>query len=128
VTAPPGGGGGTTTPPLTKAVLTLRAPASQRFAKQRAVIVTVATDVAATVRVAGTLSIPGASKVFKLAGVTRALAAGTSAQVRLKLSTKRVRAITRALRRHRKVVARLTITAVNAAGTTVATRTVRAKR
>jgi trimeric autotransporter adhesin len=134
VTAPPGGGGGgggpiiPPAPAVTKAVLKLTAPARQRLARQRAVIVTIRTDVAASVRVGGTLSIPGAAKVLRLARVTRQLQGGASAKVKLKLSAKRVRAIRRALRRHRRVVAKIRTTATNAAGTSAATRTIVARR
>jgi plastocyanin len=85
---------------------------------RRAVLVTVAVDESATVSAKGSVSVPGAAKVFRLKGVSRQLAAGAKKQLKLKLPKQAPRAFRRALARGTKLTARLTVTAKDAAGNT----------
>jgi len=61
------------------------------------------------ITVAGTVSVPSAAKVYKLKRVTVTAGPGKTVTVKLKLSKKVLRAAKRALARHKKVQARLTI-------------------
>jgi hypothetical protein len=61
------------------------------------------------ITVAGTVSVPLAAKVYKLKPVTVSAGAGKTVTVKLKLSKKLLTAAKRALARHKKVQARLTI-------------------
>lgn len=119
-----GGGGGTLLPPAVK----LSSPARERLARTHVVTVRISSDTAATFVAHGTLSVPGAARVFKLRGATGALVAKTAKTIRLRLSSLQVKAVKRALRRHRTVKAHVAIRVRNGAGATIAARTIRARR
>jgi hemolysin type calcium-binding protein len=57
-----------------------------------------------------TVSVPGAAKVYKLKTVTKRLAAGKKAKLKVKLPAKAARAVKRALRKGKTVRARLYLT------------------
>jgi hypothetical protein len=78
----------------------------------------------------GKVRVRGRTTAYKLNGVkNRFIAGGHRATLKLKLSKKALRAIKRALRKHKNVGAKLTIEARDAAGnTTVKRRTIRLRR
>ena len=69
-----------------------------------------------TITVGGTVSVPNASKVFKLKRVTVNAIAGKTVKIKVKLPGKALKATRKALKRHRKVKASLTVTAKDGAG------------
>jgi hypothetical protein len=81
------------------------------------------------VSVSGTVSVPGASRVYKLKGVkTRFVARGGKLTLKVKVPDKALAAIKRALRRHTKLEATLRLRVRNAAGNVnVTKRTIRLK-
>ena len=79
-------------------------------------IVNVSADEAATLSASGTLSVPGASKVFKLRKTSATVDAGKSKKLKLTISRKTARAVKRALKKHRAVRANVTVIAVDGAG------------
>lgn len=139
---PPGSGGGDPAPPvvpppppgglapdLTAPLLRLGGARRQRAG--RAVLVKVtATSEDLTATATGTVSVPGAARVFRLRAVrNRAVRRGTTATLRLRVSAKARRAVGRALRRNRRVKARIAIVARDAAGNaTPAKRTIALRR
>ena len=122
---PPGGG-----PSDTTVAFSASAKKAQNLLKQKAVLVGVGCGAeACTVSAKGTLSVPGASKVYRLKGAKRSLAAGKRVTLKLKLTKKVLGAVKRALRKKRKVAAKLTVRAVDAAGNSKQRKlTVTAKR
>ena len=109
--------------------LGLSGKAVQNILRQRAVVVFGACDEACTLSARGTLSVPGASRVHRLRPARRSATAGTRVRLRLKVPPKALSAARKALRRGRKVQARVTIVATDAAGNRrTATRRVRARR
>jgi hypothetical protein len=81
------------------------------------------------IAVRGTISVPGASRVYRLKAVSAAASAGKTVKVRVKAARKALRAARKALVRHAKVKARLTVTARDGAGnTTSAKRSVTLRR
>lgn len=117
----PGGTPGPGPPPPVTAdkiapVLTLGGRTNQKVLRQRAVLVAVEVNEASTVAARGTVSVPGAGKVFRLKNASKQLAAGAKATLRLKLPKQASRSFRRALARRARLTARLTITAKDAAG------------
>lgn len=108
---PPGGGGGTgdTLAPLQ----TLSFSAVQDVDKLR--VTTRATE-AGTVTATGTVSVSGASKVYRFKRASRSVAANVKTTLRLKLAKKSLRAVKRALKKHKRLKAKLTLTASDKAG------------
>jgi hypothetical protein len=131
-TTPPGAGGPAppkSSPPPTpkpKPKLTLTAAAKQRIARKRAIFVIVRANQAGRLVTKATLSITGVARTIRLPAVTRALAANKTVKVKLTVSRKVAAAIHRALKRHRKVTATVTVTFSNANGKASATRRIRA--
>ena len=78
----------------------------------------------------GTVSVPAASKLYRLKAVkNRFVARGTKATLKLKVPKKALKAIKRALRAGRKVKAKLKLNARDGAGNlTTGKRTVKLKR
>lgn len=103
-------------PVLRPPKLTFSAASSQRVLKQRAVLAGGRCDQACTISARGTLSIPGASSVFKLTPASKKLTAAGSAKLKLKLSTKTLAKLRKALKAHRKATATVTVTATGAGG------------
>jgi hypothetical protein len=77
-----------------------------------------------TITVGGTIEIPAGRKARKLKAVAAAVTAGRVVTVRVKLAKKVSKAARKALERHVKVRARLTVTAVDAAGNRTAQKRV----
>jgi CSLREA domain-containing protein len=86
-------------------------------------------DETATVTAAGSVSVPKLAKVYKLKGSKKTIAAGKRGKLTLTLTKKARAAIKRALARHKKLGAKVTVTARDASGNrTVIRRTIRLKR
>ena len=83
---------------------------------------------ACTLKATATVSLPGASKSLKLRGVSVKAASGKVVTLRIKLSKKSMRAVRRALRRGKKVIATVTVIATDASGASSAKRKIRLKR
>ena len=73
-------------------------------------------DEIADVTVTGSVSVPGASKVYRIKKVTKRVAAGKRTRIGLKLSKKARKAIKKALKNGQKPKAKLTVTAKDLAG------------
>jgi hypothetical protein len=123
-TRPPGAGRGTvdTTPPIA----TLSGKKTQKLGKS--VSVTVSCSEACAATATGTLSVPKASKAYRLKKTKKSIAAGGKVKLRLKLSTKARKAATRALKRHNRVKAKLKVTVADGrANKTSKRRTIKLK-
>jgi CSLREA domain-containing protein len=95
----------------------------------KALFIYVTPDETSTVSVAGSVSVPKLAKVYKLRGSKKVVAAGKRGKLTLKLPGRAKAAIKRALARHKKLKAKVTVTAKDAAGNrTVTRRTIRLKR
>ena len=116
--SPPTGGGGT--PPVdNKPVADKSAPVQILSGSKTQDIdkltVTVRTNEAGTVTAGGTVSVPGASKVYRFKSVKRTVKANTRTKISLKLARKPLKAAKRAMKRKKKLKARVTVTAKDAA-------------
>jgi hypothetical protein len=81
---------------------------------------------AGSVTVGGSVSVPGASKTYRIKSVRRSVQANVRTTVKLKLSKKAKRAVKRAIARGRTIRARLSIAATDTAGNkSTARKTVR---
>jgi hypothetical protein len=109
---PPSDGGGGGVADKKAPVLSLSFPRVQHIDK---LYVKVRTSEAATIKVSGTVSVRGASKVFRFKPKRLDLPGNASTKVPLKLAKKSLRAVKRALA-HRKLKAKITISATDAAG------------
>jgi hypothetical protein len=69
-----------------------------------------------TLKASAKVSVPGASRVYAFKTVTRAVGANVRKRLRLKLAKQRLKAVKRALRRGKKLKARVTVTARDKAG------------
>ena len=107
----PGGGGGTTD--TVAPLQTLSFSAVQDIDKLR---VTTRASEAGTATATGTVAVPGASKVYRFKRASRSVAANAKTTLRLKLAKKRLRAVKRALKRHKRLKAKLTLTVADKAG------------
>jgi hypothetical protein len=98
--------------------------------RQKGIVVQVrcpAEDCTATAR--GTVSVPGASRTYRLKPATKRIARGRTARLKLKFSKRALKAVRGALRKRKKVSARVTVTVSDAAGNgTTQRRTIRLKR
>jgi plastocyanin len=120
-TPPPGGTspGGNTSPLYADSAppkLALASSKAQRVVKQRGVILRVKSDEAATLRARATVSVPGASKVLKFKSAKTKLPAGTERKVKLNLSRAALRSVKRAMKRGKRLVARVAVSAKDKAG------------
>jgi hypothetical protein len=108
--------------------LRLSGSTRQRFARQRAVIVFATADEASRLTATARLSVPGASRTFKLRK-SRSLKAGKRTKVKFRLSRRVNRAVRRALLGHKRVRARVTARATDASGnSSTAKRRIRGRR
>jgi hypothetical protein len=101
----------------TTAFASLSAP---KRASARKLVVRAMMAEAGTITANGTVSVPGSSKVYRLSTVTADAAAGKPVKLWLKLSKAARKSVKKALRRHRRVVAKLTLTARDLAGNAAA--------
>ena len=102
----PGGGG---TPRLSFA-------GARKAQKVDKLGLTVLVNEIADVTVTGSVSVPGASKVYRIKRATKRVAADKRTRIGLKLSKKARKAITKALKRGRRLKAKLQVTAKDLAG------------
>jgi hypothetical protein len=91
----------------------LRAAATQSLRKLR---VTASMPEPGTITAGGTVSVPNSSRTYRLRTASAAAHAGASVTLRLELSRKARRAVLRALRRHRRIVAKVVVTVRDRAG------------
>jgi hypothetical protein len=105
--------------------LTASAPRSESI-KSGFVTVTDKTDEAATDTATGTISVSGATKVYRLAKATATHPAG-QVRLKLKIPKKALKAIRHALAHHRKAVARVRVGSQDVAGNRANARTLRIK-
>ena len=97
------------------AFASLRAPQRQSI---RTLYVRAAMAEPGTLTASGTVNVPGAARVFLLRAVSATAKPGVAVKLRLVAPRKGLRAARRALRRHRQLRARITITARDASGNT----------
>jgi hypothetical protein len=84
---------------------------------------------AGTLRASATVSVAGASRVYKFKTVSRSVGANVLATLRLKLAKSRLKRVRRALRRGKRLKAKVTVTATDKAGNKRAQKaTIRLKR
>jgi hypothetical protein len=82
-----------------------------------------------TLRAAATVSVGGASKVYRFKAVSRPVAANVFTKLRLRLAKKNLKAVKRALAKRKRLRAKITVTAVDKSGNKRAQKaTVRLKR
>jgi hypothetical protein len=110
---PSQGGGGGGASDKTAPVVELSFPRIQRIAK---LYVKVHTSENATIKATGTLSARTASRVYRFKPKRVTLSGNSSTKVPLRLSKKNLRAVKRALRGKRRLKAKVTVTATDAAG------------
>lgn len=94
--------------------------ARQRVVKQKGVLLKAGCDEACTLRASATVSIPGASAVYRLAPVSRRLAAGKRAKLKLRVGGRTLARLRAALRAHRRPAVAVTLSARSPAGATSA--------
>ncbi len=118
-------------PPAVKAdkvtaFASLKAPKSQDIDK---LFVRAAMIEPGTLSASATVNVPNASRVFKFKRVSKKATAGKSVKLRLKISKKGLRAAKRALRAHKRLRAKIRVTAKDNAGNSrTAKRTVKLRR
>ena len=119
------GAGGHAGHDSTSPTQTLFAPGRQSLAK---LFVMVQVHEKSKVKVKGTVSVPGASKAYRLKTVQRSIPLHGVRKIKLRLSANAARIVERALRRGKKVRAKVTAIAVDDAGNRgVARRSIRLK-
>jgi hypothetical protein len=101
---------------LTPPKLTFSAPSSQRVLRQKAVLAGGSCDQACTISAKGTLSLPGASAVYKLTPASKNLTTAGTAKLELKLPKKTLAKLKKALKAHKKATATVTVNASGAGG------------
>jgi hypothetical protein len=109
--------------------LTLSRRRLQRLLRQGAVLITARCSEPCAVTAGGVLRVGGSAGSFGVKQVSRGIPAGRAVTLRLRVSRRGLRAAARGLRRHRRVMAVLTVVARDPAGNSRAARTtVLAKR
>jgi hypothetical protein len=122
---PPPSAAPTPAPDTITAFSVLRAPSKQDVDK---LFVAAAMGESGTLSAGGTVSVPGASKVFKLKAVTATAVPAVTVKLKLKLPAKALKAVKKALKRKKKIKAKIRITAKDSAGNTkVENRTIALK-
>jgi len=96
-------------------VLKLGGRSRQKVVRRRAVFVAVEVDEASTVVARGTVAVPGGRKV-RTKETSRKLAAGEKATLKLRFSSQALRRLRRAFVKRKRLTARVTVTARDAAG------------
>ncbi len=92
---------------------------SQRVLRQHGIVVEVSADVASTITVGGSISVPGASRTVKFTRLSAKLAAGAQRALKLKLSKSSLKLVKKGLQKHRSLKAKVIVTVADAAGATV---------
>jgi plastocyanin len=115
-TAPAPPGGQPVSADKTAPALTLSGSTRQRALRQRAVFVRARVDEASAVVARAWVSVPRTGRSFRAKSVSRQLAARTTSKLGLALPRQALRAFRRALRKHTRLTARITVTAKDPAG------------
>jgi hypothetical protein len=127
-TIPPPGGEPVSADTIAPA-LKLSGSRRQRVLRQRAVFVRAVVSEASSVVVRARVYIPRAGKPLRTQGPARQLVPKKVTNFKLALSKRTLRAFRRALRRHSRLTARITVTANDSAGNrAIAKRTVKLKK
>lgn len=103
--------------PLTAPRLGLTMPRSQRVLKRRTVIGSATCDGPCAIVAAGSISVPGATRSYKLVTSRRTLDSPGRATLKLRLPRNAFRPLRSALKKHRRVLAPITVTATGTSGT-----------
>jgi subtilisin-like proprotein convertase family protein len=88
----------------------------QRVLRQRGLIALASSNIGGGLAARATVSIGGASKVYRFKSVSRTLAPGVGTKARLKLSKRALSAVRSALNRGKKLTAKLSLTVTDANG------------
>jgi plastocyanin len=124
-----GGGGGSAPPPPaddTAPVSSLVSPSKQDVDK---LFLRASMNEPGTLTATGSVSVPGAAKLYLFKRASKTVAANQSVKLRLRLSRKGLRRVKRALRHGRRLRAKVTLTARDATGhETVRKQAIRLKR
>jgi plastocyanin len=113
----------------TAPALTLSGSTRQKALRRRAVFVRARVSEASLVVARAWVRVPRTGRTFRAKTASRQLAAGTTSKLGLTLSRRTLTAFRRALRRHTRLTARITVTARDPAGNrTSAKRRVKLKR
>jgi hypothetical protein len=117
-------------PDTTAPVLLLGGRTTQHPVSQRGVLVVArCPSEACTATATGTVSVPSSSRVFRLRSVTKQIARGGSASIKLRFTRTAFNAVKRALNGGARLKARIAVTARDAAGnSTRKTRTITLRR
>jgi hypothetical protein len=102
--------------PLAQAGAAFSSLAVGKVQRVRELVVRAAMAERGTITASGSVSVPNSAKVYKLKRVTATVSPGAVVNLRLKLAKKDLRAVEKALRRYRRVNAKVTITARDMAG------------
>ena len=117
--------GGVCTAPQLK----LGGKTSQRMSGRGVVVEVACPTEACTAAAKGTVAVPGAAKVYKLRPATKKLATGAKAKLKLKLAGRTFQAVKRAVRKRKRIKAKVTVTATDLGGrTTTRKRTIKLKK
>jgi plastocyanin len=115
-TPPPPPGGQPVSADKTAPGLTLSGSTRQKALRQRAVFVRARVDEPSRLVARAWVSVPRTGRSFRAKTVSRQLAARTTSKLGLVLSRQALRAFRRALRKHTRLTARITVTAKDPAG------------
>jgi hypothetical protein len=116
-----GDGGADDSPPDVKAAkVTISSGKKQDVDK---LAITIKLDEDATIEATATVNVPGASKVYSFKRVRKQVTAGKSVKLKLKLATKNLRKVKRALRKGKKLTAKVKVVATDTDGNNSVKRT-----
>jgi hypothetical protein len=103
-------------PPPHRPRIALKRSKTQRF--KGSVTLRTGCDVACSISASARVSAPGSSKLFRSKRVTRSIAAGRTVAIKLKFSKRATRAIRAALKRRKRLTARISVQAKGAGPST----------
>jgi hypothetical protein len=103
-------------PPLLDEVLALGAVTAASSQDVDRLRITLNPREAVTAKLSGTVSVPGGAKVYRFTTVSKSIGAGAKTTLSLRLSAKRKRAVKKALRRKKRLKAKLTLVVTDGAG------------
>jgi hypothetical protein len=101
----------------TAPAFSLRGRSAQRAIKQKGVVVEVQCPTeACTASARGSVSVPNVAKTYRLRSATKQIPKGGKAKLTLKFSKKALKAVKRALRKRKRIKARVTVTVKDVVG------------
>ena len=116
-------------PPAADKVLSLGAVTASASQKVDRLGITLNPGEAISAKLSGTVSVPGGSKVYRFKSVDRSIGARVKTKLSLKLPAKGTKAVKKALKRNKKLKAKLTLVITDKAGNAQTKKyTVRLKR